>query len=698
VAESLIPLLALTMAALLLPPWRPEAPRLAAAVIFGTGLVLARYLWWRLTVTVLPGSTADFGGVVIWIVFLVECLLWYETMLMLLILSRGTRRTAEADGHEAWLRARSPETLPHVDVLIATYNEPLDVLEKTIAGAMALDWPASQLHVHVLDDGKRSWLEDYCAERGVTYLTRPDNSHAKAGNLNAAFDRTFSEFILVLDADFVPQRRMLMRAIGFFADPGVGIVQMPHHFFNSDPVQTNLDMRRSLPDEQRFFFDAVQPGRDGWGCAMCCGSNGIIRRAALNEIGGKMPTESVTEDMLLTLALLRRGYVTRYLGERLAIGLAPENLEGYYTQRSRWAQGGIQILFLANGPFGKRLRLMQRLLFIPSHWITQSLAQPIAMGMPAFFMLTGVPPLLNGTPEAIFSYQLPAIFCGMMALGHFAGGRWLMMSSTVHAVMQAFRIAPTVLATLIRPRGRGFRVTPKGSDNGVAAEDRGTVLIALAILFATAAGMLLNANVATRIVRDTELLPVVAFWAVVNMVILLIVATVAVPRVVHRTEERFIRNEPCRLTSSGAAAGGELIDMSLSGALVTVEEGGPIPAAGAWVGVEIAGAGIVPGQVQRVADLDGAPALGIAFHLPPGPLRDAVIQKLFTTGHALQPPRLADGSATLTMLSRVFARDQVPSHPPEAPETGDPPGWLTGLTGRLTYEAAAARQSHTRVG
>ena len=158
-------------------------------------------------------------------------------------------------------------------------------------------------------------------------MTRADNAHAKAGNLNAAFARTVAPFILVLDADFVPQRRMLMRAIGFFDDPAIGIVQMPHYFFNDTPLQANLDMRTTLPDEQRFFFDVIQPGRDGWNCSFCCGSNGIIRRAALEAIGGAMPTESITEDMLLTLAMLRKG-------PRLAGDLAAE-LEASWPTMSR---------------------------------------------------------------------------------------------------------------------------------------------------------------------------------------------------------------------------------------------------------------------------------------------------------------------------------------------------------------------------
>jgi len=83
----------------------------------------------------------------------------------------------------------------------------------------------------------------------------------------------------------------------------------------------NLALRKTLPDDQRFFFEAIMPSRDGWDAAFCCGSNSVTRRAALRKVGDGLPTGSITEDMLLTLVMLRQGYVTRYLCEHLAFGL-----------------------------------------------------------------------------------------------------------------------------------------------------------------------------------------------------------------------------------------------------------------------------------------------------------------------------------------------------------------------------------------
>jgi cellulose synthase (UDP-forming) len=402
----------------LLGPMLPVARGWARVSIFvAVWAVVFWYLHWRLFTTVLPAQGEWYEISWIWLCFTIELLAIADQLILYVIFLRTSDRRAEADRHEARLRALPPEQLPTVDVFIPTYNEPIDVLEKTIIGAMCLDYPRAK--IWVLDDGRREWLKEFCEAKGVGYLTRPDNAHAKAGNINHALTRTSGEFVAIFDADFVPQRNFLMRTLGFFSDRGIGIVQTPHAFYNHDPLQANLALRKSVPDEQRFFFDVIMPSRDAWDTAFCCGSNSVTRRAALEAIGGGLPTASITEDMLLSMTLLRKGYVTRYLSERLAFGLAPETIDAFFVQRERWARGAIQILYLASGPFGRGLSLMQRLSFLPTHWLSLGLRSMIAIVAPIVFLWTGVSPVFDVTPADVVYYFLPAI----LAL---AAGIWVL--------------------------------------------------------------------------------------------------------------------------------------------------------------------------------------------------------------------------------------------------------------------------------
>ena len=238
--------------------------------------LLVRYIAWRWLETLPePDFTADFIIAVLF--FILEFMSAIAAFGVFLMLSRTRNRSEEADKNARWWGRRKP---PRIDVFIATYNEGRDVLERTIAGASVLQYP--NYRVFVLDDGKRSWLADFCAQSDVGYITRPDNRHAKAGNINHAFALRRAEpdppdFIAILDADFVPHRNFLARTVALFHDDAVGIVQTPQCYFNPDPIQHNLGGFQHYPDEQRFFFDFIEPSRDAWGIAACCGTSSLIR-------------------------------------------------------------------------------------------------------------------------------------------------------------------------------------------------------------------------------------------------------------------------------------------------------------------------------------------------------------------------------------------------------------------------------------
>src|SRR5260221_5591256 len=156
-----------------------------------------------------------------------------------------------------------------VDVYVCTYNEPAEVVAATLAGCRALTYPHT---TYLLDDGRRPEMEGLAKLAGARYLTRPDNSHAKAGNINAALPRTDGELVLMLDADHVPMPDALDAMVGYFDDERMGLVQSPHDFFNHDSVQHYVVGRH----EQSLFYRVVCPGKDRHGAAYWCGSAGPI--------------------------------------------------------------------------------------------------------------------------------------------------------------------------------------------------------------------------------------------------------------------------------------------------------------------------------------------------------------------------------------------------------------------------------------
>lgn len=662
-------------------PYAPLALLLGTLLIFGkiwpnriaiavtVGCAIVYYLRWRIMDTIPWGGTAS----ELWwplTCLCVELLALFDAAILLVILSRPTDRSAQADAGEARLRARLQEdrdNLPAVDVFIATYNEPREVLEKTILGCLALDWPDAR--VWVLDDGRRQWVRDICVAKGAGYINRPDNKGAKAGNINHALTLTDAPYVAVFDADFVPRRDFLMRTMGFFDDAKIGIVQIPHSFYNHDPMQTNLGLQQAMPDDQRFFFEAIMPGRDGWDASFCCGSNSVTRRKLFDDIGGGLPEGSITEDMLLTLTSLRQGYITRYLNEPLAYGLAPESTAAFFVQRQRWAQGALQILYLKQGPLGPGLKLRYRFLFLPSAWITQGLQSAFVVLTPILFMLFNLSPMVGVDVDGLLHYLAPMVVAVLAGITLLAPGRYYPLAAQILALFQSFRILPIALQTLFRPKGRVFKVTPKGASASGESWESTVLFAALFLIAVSALGMAINMNPDYRIVSQGGLLPLVSFWLVLNMFVLLMVAMMCLERPRIRGEERFALKQPVTLIGdNGAMVMSAHGDISVSGlGLETPEPTGL--SVGDRVQAVLPEVGIVRGFVRRAGRRTG---IGFDFHSEE--LRDRLIISLFTDRMEVNAQRPSSLAVARAVIRRLWTADLSLAGPvtqvarPAAPE------------------------------
>jgi cellulose synthase (UDP-forming) len=680
----------------LLGPLMPLSRTWARGLIFVTvWSVIARYLDWRFFTTVLPAEGKWYEVGWVYFCFAVEVLALFDGLVLYLAFLRTSDRSAEATCHEARLRAMPTGDLPSVDVYIPTFNEPMEVLEKTITGVLCIDYP--NFKAWVLDDGRRPWLKAFCEAKGVGYLTRLDSLHAKAGNINHALTKTTADFVAIFDADFIPQRSFLMRTIGFFADPSIGIVQIPHAFYNYDPTQASLALQKALPDDQRFFFDAVMPSRDGWNAAFCCGSNSVTRRAALRSVGDAFPTESITEDMLFSITLLRNGYITRYLCERLAVGLAPEGLNAFFVQRRRWARGAMQILYLAAGPLGRDLTVMQRLLFLPTHWLSRSLMLLLIIIAPLVFLWTGVLPLVNVTPEAVLYYQVPMMLAVAGGIWAFAPRQYFPFAAQVHGTFQSFKILPTVLTTMAKPFGHVFKVTPKGASAKKSDFDRTIFWTAGSLIALTILGLVINVVPEWRIIGQSGLLPVMACWAAINIVVLFLVCMMSLQAVAHRGEERFNLDEPISIiASNGALSTGRIKDISLSGVAIVADENRAIASKiGIPARVFITEVGFVAATMVRQA----GQLLAFQFDLSPCVERDLLIRKLFTAGLDATAVNASAFSSTGALLMSIWSvgtswSDVEPAAVPALPSeklSAQPPIVLVPRQTRRLADLAAER-------
>ncbi len=448
-----------------------------------------RYGYWRIATTIQffmdPGTKwTALDAFFIWLLVLAESYAFIILFLGYLQTLWPLRRTPVPLPDD-------PENWPAVDLVIPTYNEPLSVVRYTALAAMNIDWPADKLNVYILDDGKREEFRKFAEDAGIGYMTRDDNKHAKAGNINRALERLDAPFVAIFDCDHVPTRSFMQVTIGWFLrDRKLAMLQTPHHFYSPDPFERNLGQFRMIPNEGELFYGIVQDGNDFWNATFFCGSCAVLRRTALDEIGG-IAVETVTEDAHTSLRMQMNGWNTAYINIPQAAGLATERLSGHVKQRIRWARGMIQILRTDNPLFAKGLSAAQRLCYFNAmtHFL-YALPRLIFLTAPLIYLVLGktnVP----GYWAAILAYAFPHLVLSVVTNSRIQGQhRHSFWNETYETVLAPYIFLPTMLA-LINPKFGSFDVTAKGGVVNKSFFDTRIAQPFLLMIFLNICGMLM---------------------------------------------------------------------------------------------------------------------------------------------------------------------------------------------------------------
>lgn len=629
-SEAILSSLVLVGLSYLILPWVPPENSVARRVFVGV-LTLLRlmYFSWRIGYT-LPDWDASPEAWFAYAFLALELVVAFASHRFLSSLLGNLDRRSEADRHERWYEREGYP--PLVDVLIATYNESERIVEKTIIGARLQDYP--NFRVWVLDDGRRESMRALAKELNVGYLTRADNAHAKAGNLNSAWQQLQRlpqrpEYLAVLDADFIPRPGFLRRSLSLMHAPEVAVVQTPQYHLNDDLFQSRFRARRGWPDTQRFVFEVILPARDAAGGAFCCGTSFVMRAAALADIGG-FPTEAVTEDMLMTVKLGGRGWRTVYLKELLSAGYAPEGLHEYLTQRARWAMGNAQIARLLwassrSQPLLGRLLTLENLL----RWSYTSLARLLFLLVPIVFWTTKIVPY-NATFAEMVLYSVP-FMCGLrLLMSWMSRGTQLPIVYDAGVLLAAMTVVRGTIVGLFSRKAQRFVVTDKGANSEHTVWHWRTLrwfagytlLLVFLLLMRWESGELLELTEGYGLV--------ITFWTVLNLVTIAIAAIPCIEPPRRRAEERYPTTEALRLRVDGRWYPASGCDISVDGLRLST------PAAlhvGSTVTVELSRVGAVAARVVRAAQ-DGS--FGLSLQTEPAERR-ACIAKIFCSDDYVQP-------------------------------------------------------------
>ncbi|NEQ52022.1 MAG: glycosyltransferase [Leptolyngbya sp. SIO3F4] len=537
----------------------PKYPPRILVILLLVGITSLQlyYLTWRINHTLVLTWPSIFFSV---------GLLSFELLSMLnswinnILLAASTKRSQQVD--KQLYQVRTGQYRPTVDIFIPTYNEPIEVLTRTLIGCRSLKYPRQYTKIWLLDDGNRPEFRQLAKDLDCHYLARPDNAYAKAGNLCYAFDRSDSDIIVVFDADFVPVNTFLERTLTFFAErDDMAMVVTPQHFYNLDPPQKNLGTR-FLPGDQTNFYHIIQPSRDAANAVVCSGSSIVYRRHALEKIGG-IPCDSIVEDYITGLLLQAHGFKTVYLNEILSVGSAANNIDEYIKQRARWAEGTLRTVFSDYNPLWMSgLNLLQRFVYLSGtlYWMEEIL-KLMSYVTPIVYLLFGLQSFsINFDTQSINS--LFACLITMMTTSWLRGSLILL---SVYNILQGPHVLRVAFNVFTRPNHKiKFKVTDKRLAGYKLRLNLVTMSPVLGLLILTLVAIIYSLWQGSAIDNTNSLIYFI--WAQVNVVLLGVglVAGASTPR--DRGYPRVACQVPCSFTrESGYQGTGTVVDISEAG-------------------------------------------------------------------------------------------------------------------------------------
>jgi len=242
---------------------------------------------------------------------------------------------------------------PLVSIFVPAYNEPPMILMQTLEALSHLKYECFE--VLVIDNNTKDpavWqpVEAFVRTLGpkFRFLHVDPLSGFKAGALNYLMNYADkkSEYVAIIDADYVVRPDFLKTALPYFSEEKIALVQFPQRYRNRN--QKN----EPIADEYNHFFGIYMNMANHLDCVPSTGTVSLYKLSVLRMIGG-FRGEALTEDADVGLRIYGVGYRGIYIDLPVGYGLMPYDLEAYRKQKWRWSYGNAQSLKTLFMLFGK---------------------------------------------------------------------------------------------------------------------------------------------------------------------------------------------------------------------------------------------------------------------------------------------------------------------------------------------------------
>lgn len=520
------------------------------------------YLVWRGMYT-LPWSESLFAicfGIALWVSEIVS-----NVTAVILIWSKNKVKSIEKPLVE-------DGDYPDIDVLIVTHNEDVPLLLKTVNAACHMKYPdPSKVHIYLSDDKNRPEVKALADKFHIGYIGLEGNKHAKSGNINNALAHTSSPLVATFDADMIPYSDFLLETVPYFignkkeheADEKVkplGLVQTPQSFYNADLFQFNLFSEKTLTNEQDFFSREVNILNNAHDAAIYTGSNTVISRQAIEDVGG-FPTDTITEDFQLGALINTKGYKNISTIEPMASGLTPTDVPSVLKQRIRWGRGVVQSIKNIHLLTNKNLTLQQKMVFLNGFLYWWSFIRRLLyIFAPILFTVFDIM-VVDTNFWTLLLFWLPSYYFVYLSMQDMSTDirtqRWGEVQETIFA---PYLVLPVFLQTI------GIKETKFKVTNKAATQTRKDLLYVIphAIMLVLTIIGLVKFNYG-KFGSEIFYGSVITFWLLTHFINLLFSVLFFLGRPLYRKAERFQASYDVKVSYKGADYNLKTINISESG-------------------------------------------------------------------------------------------------------------------------------------
>lgn len=387
------------------------------------------------------------------------------------------------------------QNCPDIDIFIATLNESPDLLQNTINSCLNLKYPdKNKLHIYLCDDGNRNYIKQLADELNINYLTRTTNKDSKSGNYNSALKKTTSPYIATFDADMAPLPDFLLTTLPYFlsSTQKIGFVQTPQSFTNPDIFQYRFKLEDNIPFEQDYFYHELQIAKNTTNSAVCCGTNTLFSREALNKTNG-FATGTISEDIATGMLIESKGYKCIAINDIKAYGTSTNDLDSFIKQRSRWARGCVQMLKKYKILTCKGLSLRQKLEYLScvSYWFF-GVKRMIYLITPLLFSIFGII-IVDCDLKTFIAFWLPQYLLKRYVLDKTEHNKRSATWNKIYETILAPILSKEVTKEFLGFTKTKFEVTPKyiTKNKKMSKQNKKLLLTHLTLFFLNILGLIL---------------------------------------------------------------------------------------------------------------------------------------------------------------------------------------------------------------